>query len=408
MFLDKWFSRLKKIQNSWIEILSQLYVTEAKSGIPVNWKTALQCATALACSHVISNGLSQVPFRLFRKTGRERLPATDHPLYDLFEVGPNNWQTGVEFRKTMGMHLIFFNQAFFAINRYRGEIAELLPFEPQRVTVVRDNWKLSYETYLDNGTKQEIPAANMWHVRGVSWNTWSGLDGVYLAREALGLAMATEEHGARIFSNGARPGGILSTDSSPGPEKIKEMKKYYDENYAGNENAFKTLILWGGMKWAPMASPNDEAQFLETRKFQVEEVCRAFNVNPIMVFYSDKIATYASAEQMFIAHVVHCLSPWYSLIESSANKYLLTPKERKAGYYFKFIANGLMRGSAKDRAEFYKTMFMIHTLNPNEIREFEEMNPWEGGDSYNLPLASNSISSNTPNATETTNDAQNT
>ena len=135
-----------------------------------------------------------------------------------------------------------------------------------------------------------------------------------------------------------------------------------------------------------MTAPNDQAQFLETRKFQVEEICRAFRVLPLMVGYADKTATYASAEQMFLAHVVHTLGPWCRRLETGIAKHLLTEEERREGLYAKFMLNGLLRGAAKDRAEFYARLYGIGALNPNEIRQLEDLNPYDGGARYRVPL----------------------
>jgi HK97 family phage portal protein len=144
--------------------------------------------------------------------------------------------------------------------------------------------------------------------------------------------------------------------------------------------------MWGGMKWSPMATQNDQAQFLETRRFQVEEVCRGWRILPIMVGHSDKSVTYASAEQMFLAHLRNTMGPWFTRIEQSADCNLLTDEERKEGYYTKFMRNAYMASAAKDRAEFYAKMYGIGALNPNEIRELEDMNPYEGGEKYRVPL----------------------
>jgi len=378
----------QRIAGAWkmastMDILTALYAQQnSKSGAAVNWKTALECTTSLACARVISEGLAQVPCRVFRADGVGRYPATETPLFNLLHDAPNEWMTSYDFREMIGLHLVLCGNHFSFINRYRGGVAELLPFEPQQVTVKRDGWKLSYEVHTDDGKTQTIPAANMWHIRGPSWNGWMGLEGVKLARESIGLSMATEENGAMLFRNGSQPSGVLSTDQ---PQMSKEKADQLRESWQvsnGGGNALRTAVLWGGMKWTPMTYPNDQMQYLETRKFQVEEICRAFRVMPIMVGYSDKTATYASAEQMFIAHVVHTMGPWYARIENSANMNLLTEADRKAGLYVKFVVNGLMRGAAKDRAEFYAKALgsggSPAWMTQDEVRELEELNP-KGG-----------------------------
>ena len=357
----------------------------SKSGQQVNYKTAMQACTAFACARVIADGISQIPLKLFRKAGANRGPAESHPLYDLLYASPNEWQTAYEFMNQVGFHLVFCGNAFVWKNRVRGEIRELLPFEPQWVTVDRTGWELTYKVSTDEGKYYEIPASEMWHIRGPSWNGWMGLEGVKLARESIGLAMALDEHGARQFQNGATLSGILTTDAQLTDEARAKLRESWQARHAGSKNAFKTAVLWGGMKWQPMGTPNDQAQFIESRNYQVEDVCRNFNVLPIMVGHSDKAATYASAEVMFQQHQTKTMHPWYSLVTGSANKNLLTPQERRAGYYFKFVVNALMYASAKDRAEYWWKLYQMGALNPNEIREFDEMNPYDGGDKFYRP-----------------------
>ncbi|MCK9326400.1 MAG: phage portal protein [Bacteroidales bacterium] len=382
----KAFSAIARVfgrKNTLDNILAELFQAGVKSGVTVNWKTALEAAISYRCARVLAEGIAQVPFKLFRDDGKNRFPATDHPLYDLLAISPNERQSSFEFRDTMMMHVVFTGGAFAFINRSgrNGEISELLQYEPGAITVKRNGWDTEYEVVTNSGKKIVVPSRDMWHLRGPSWNGWMGLDGVKLAREAIGLSIAAEEYGALFFRNGSTPSGLLSTDQQLAKEKAAELREAWEESNSG-EKRLKTAVLWGGMKWMSLATPNDQAQFLETRKFQIEEVCRALGVNPLRAYYSDKTATYASAEQFFISHVVHDLMPWYVRIEQSANLNLLTKEERKAGYYFKFIANGLMRGSMKDRIAYYKDMVLIHAMKPNEVRELEEMNPYDGGDEF--------------------------
>ena len=360
----------------------------SKSGARVSWQTALQVSTALACARVIAEGLAQVPFKVFQDVDGKKRVATDHPAYNLLAVRPNEWQTSFELREQIGLHLVFCGGAYIWKNVFRGEVVELLPYEPQNVTVKRSGWDLQYEVKTDEGKIIPIPADQMWHIRGPSWNGWMGLESVKLAREALGLALATEEHAARMFSNGARVGGVLSTDGSLKPDQVKDLRESWERTQGGNSNAFKTAILWGGLRWSPMGMQNDHAQLVELRRLQVEEVCRALRVMPIMVGATDKTATYASAEQMFLAHVVHTLGPWYGRVEQSADVNLLTESDREKGYYTKFMPQGLMRGAHKDRAEYYAKALgsggSPAWMTQDEIRALEELNPM-GGTAAELP-----------------------
>lgn len=385
-----------------LQLLSGLQGS-SKSGAVVNWKTAAEVGAAFACARVIAEGLSQVPFKLFKETaGGGRDPEKSHPLYKLLSRKPNEWQTSFEFRETIALHLVFCGNAYVFVNRSNGKVLELLPFQPQNITVKRNDWHVAYEIALDNGRRITVPAADMWHLRGPSWDGVLGLEAVKLAREALGLALATEEHSARMFSNGAAVGGVLTTETILKDDQISSLRKSWEVTQAGVRNAFKTAILWGGLKWLPRGQQNDQAQLIESRRFQVEEICRHFRVMPIMVGYSDKAATYASAEQMFLAHVVHTLGPWYARIEQSAEAFLLTEAELDAGYYFKFIAGGLMRGAHVDRAAYFSKALGAGGspawMTQDEVRALEEMNPL-GGAAAALPIATN-VGGSSPANTE--------
>lgn len=372
------------------DLLQELFGGRStKSGAKVSWQTALEVTTMFACARAIAEGLAQVPFRVYRDNpGGGKLIASDHPVHKIISRKPNDWMTGFELRELIGFHLVLCGNFFaFKVKGPRGQLLELLPFTPGNVTIRRSNWKLSYHVQTDDGNSYPVSAEDMWHVRGPSWDGWNGLEGIKLLREALGLALATEEHGARVFSNGARVGGTLSSDvTKMDPEQVKALRASWESTQGGNSNAFKTAILWGGLKWSPMAQQNDQAELTDQRRFQVEEICRGVRVLPIMVGHSDKTQTFASAEQMFLAHVVHTMGPWYKRIEESANVKLLTDAEAEQGYYTKFSVQGLMRGASKDRMEYYKGMYSIGALNPNEIRELEDQNPYVGGEKYRVPL----------------------
>ena len=358
----------------------------ARSGVAVNARTALECSAVLACVRVIANGLAQVPFKLYRAEGRNRNPAVGHGLYELMDMAPNEFQTAFEFRHMLALHLCLTGNAYIWLNRVGGRIVEMLPYPPGCVSIERDGWELTYRITTQDKRYITVPRKDMWHVRWLSWDGVSGLDGVVLAREVIGLSLALETHGASSFRNGVRPSGILSTDQGLNKDQRKDLRTAWEAAFAGTENAGRAAVLGSGMKWTQLSMPNDAAQFIESRQYQVEEVCRAFGVLPIMVGRSDKASTYASAEQMFLQHAVHTLGPWYACLEKSASRWLLSEAERRDGYYFKFNVNGLMRGAAKDRAEFYTRLYGVGALSPNDIRELEDINPYVGGDEYRVPL----------------------
>lgn len=388
------------------DILSELAGAgnSTKSAARVNWKTALQITTAFACARVIADGLAQVPFKLYRDLPNGgKAPASDHPLYNLLYSKPNDWQTSFEFREQIALHLVFCGDAIVWKNKLGSKIFELLAYEPNSVTIKRDGWKLNYEVTTDNGNRIPVPADEIWHIRGPSWNGWQGLEAVKLAREALGLALATEEHSARMFSNGARVGGILTTEGTPKSEDRKEMRETWQQTYGGVANAFKTALLWGGLKYQPLAMQNDQAQLIEQRRFQIEEICRFARVLPLMIGHADKTQTFASAEQMFLAHVVHTLGPWYARLEQSADANLLTDKEREQGLYFKFMPQALMRGAHKDRAEYFAKALgsggSPAWMTQDEVRGLDELNP-QGGAAAKLREPTN-VGTKVPATTDT-------
>lgn len=386
-----WFSRESKAMSAYDLSLDLLAEAGSKSGVRVTWETALQASAAVACCRSIAEGIAQVPLKLYRgleNGGAE--PATDHPLFSVVSTSPNPWTTSFEWRETSGFHLTLLNRTYALINRSGNRFArrvELLPLTPQQVRVEQEGSRMPrYFVQMEAGKETEVAADRILHLRGPSWNGFEGLDGIKLAREAIGLQLATEEHGARLFKNGVINGGILTTDALLNKEQRDQLRESWDAANAGVANAYRTAVMWGGMKWTPRAQHNDQAQWVEVRRFQIAEVCRFFRVWPLMIGESDKTATYASSEQMFVAHVVHTLMPWYKRIEQRLDMQLLTPEEREAGFFFRFSAQGLMRGAHRDRAEFYSKLYQIGAISPNEIRALEEMNPYEGGGMYATPL----------------------
>jgi HK97 family phage portal protein len=205
------------------------------------------------------------------------------------------------------------------------------------------------------------------------------------AREAIGLSIATEEAHALLHKNGAQASGLYSVEGALSPQQYKDLSDWLKKQITADDK-HSPLVLDRGAKWTQISMSGVDAQHLETRKHQVEEVCRAFRVMPIMIGQADKAATYASAEQMFLAHVVHTLCPWYERIEQSADVNLLSKRDREQGIYTKFLPNGLMRGAAKDRSDFYYKMWQMGAYSPNDILRLEDENPYKGGDRRYIPV----------------------
>lgn len=377
-----WFDFLRwgRKSGGTIDILRELSARfRSKSGKTVNVETAIAVSTVFACARVKGNGMAQVPFKLMRAApgGKSRIEARDHPLYSLMGTKPNPWQTSFEFREMLSWHLDLCGRAYVFVNRsVTGRILELIPFEPGSVTVKRaDDRTLTYSVRAQNGSAQDFPEASIWHLRGPSWNGWEGLDVLKAAREAIGLAMVTEESQAALHREGVRPSGLYSVDGKLTKEQYEKLREWIDREHAGAGKDGKAMIMDGAAKWMTTQMTGVDSQHLETRREQIAEVCRFFGVMPIMVGYSDKAATFASAEAMFLAHVVHCLSPMWTRFEQSADAYLLTEKERADGLYFDFVEEGMIRGSVKDTKDALLGYVNGGLLTPNEGRGKLDMNP---------------------------------
>lgn len=389
-WFPKLFGRAEEKGMSSLDLFREIYGgRESSSGAVVNWQTALDVSTVLACARVIANGVAQVPFRVYQDQGKSKRIATDHPLNAIISRAPNPTQTAFGLRETMTMHCVLTGNAFAWVGRVGRErrVKMIEVIDPGRVTTKREeSGALSYTVRADDGTAKTFGPDAIWHLRGPSWNAWLGMDATKLARNAIGLSMATEEAHARHHKHGAQVSGLLSMTNKIGPEKFVSLSAWLDRHSYGGDRQGKPVILDDGAKFTPFAMTGVDAQHIETRKLQIEEICRVFGVMPIMVGYSDKAATYASAEQMFLAHVVHTLAPWYERIEQSADMSLLSEEDRAVGFYTKFTPNGLMRGAAKDRAEYF-TAALGTTQQPgwmtrNEVRALEEMDPVSGGDEF--------------------------
>ncbi|HWU03163.1 MAG TPA: phage portal protein [Novosphingobium sp.] len=358
----------------------------SKSGVNVTWSTALEVSTMLACCKVMGEGIAQSRCRLMRprKNGAGLEAAADHPLYRLLYRRPNNWQSAFEFWETLLFHLMLVGNAYVFVNRVgSGRIHELVIIEPSRVVVTQmEDYSLVYDvTGIDHVTRR-FPASMIWHIRGASWNGWMGMESVRLAREALGLSIALEAAHAAVHKNGAQPTGIYSIEGSLSDQQHKQLTEWLKKHAAQEKGS--PLILDRAAKWVSQQMTGVDAEHVATRRLQIEEVCRAARVIPLMVGQSDKTATYASVEQLLVAHVVHGLAPWASRLEQSGEAALLTEQEDAQGYELTFNLAALMRGDYKSRQEGLQIMRRNGIVNANEWREQENMNPREdpGGAQY--------------------------
>lgn len=359
---------------------------ESRSGVSVTFSTAMEVAAVLAVLKVVAEGIAQSPCKLLKPAqgGRGMESAREHPLYWLLYRNPFGQQTAFTFFETMVVHAMLCGNAFAFKNVVGGRIKELVLLEPSRVKVTRlGDLSMVYEiTGRDGAGIQTLGPDTIWHMQGVSWNGWMGMESVRLAREAIGLAMALENSHAAMHKEGAQPGGVYSVEGPLTAEQHNLQMEWLKKYAADRRGA--PLVLDRGAKWLQQQMTGVDGQHLETRRFQIEEICRAFRVNPLMVGLSEKTSTYASAEQMFLAHVIHTLLPWATRIEQSIDVNLLTEEEQRAGYQAKFNLSALMRGDYKSRQEGLQIQRRNGIINADEWRDLEDMNPRGdlGGDQY--------------------------
>lgn len=394
-FLARLFGRGVDRKYDTLDLFREIYGgAPSWAGKSVSLEAALKVSAALACGRVIAEGLAMLPFKVFQQIGNSRAVAPSHPLHDKLSTSPNPLQTSFEFVETAGLHLAFTGNAYvwtprISVFRNGGthrQVDALYLLEPRWLTV-KYRWPdlPTYTVRIDDGRTIELTSADVWHIRGPSWCTYVGLDMLKMAREALGLSMALEEGQAKLQGNGVNMPGYLSVDGSLTEDQQKKLSKWIEEEHAGSSNAGKRMILDRAAKWITTAMTNVDAQTIESRRMQVEEVCRFMRVLPIMIGHSDKTSTYASAEQMFLAHAMYTLGPWARRIEQSADKWLLTTEDRAAGFYSNLNEKALQRMTAKDQMDYLARGVVGGIFTQNEARETLDLNPLPGADTLLSP-----------------------
>lgn len=360
------------------------------SGIIVNPQTAMQAATVYSCIKVLAESVGMLPFCIYQRDGLAKSPAMDHPLWSLLHDQPNDYQSSVEFWEMMVTHLNLRGNAFAYVNRTSsGRVAELLPLHPDVVrTEMAADFTLKYHVTLPNGAFKTFYAGELLHIRGLTLNGWLGIAPIAYARESIGLALATEKFGGQLFRNGAKMGGVLEHPGKIGDQAYNRLKDSFDNAHSG-ENAHKTAILEEGMKFSKVAMTGEDAQFLETRKYQRSEIAAIFRVPPHMIGDLER-ATFSNIEQQALEFVQWSLMPWLTRIEKAVKRDLLTPAERKQ-YQVRFNVAAMLRGDAAARSAYYSKGILDGWLTRNEARQQESeigivLNPLEGLDLPLMPL----------------------
>ena len=396
-FLSQLFKSRDKPQDYYLGTDFRYLFGPSTSGKNVNEFTAMQTTAVYACVRILSETLAALPLQLYRYTpgGKERV--YDHPLYHLLHDEPNPEMTSFIFRETLMSHLLIWGNAYAQIIRDKlGRVQGLYPLRPDKMTVCRDENGQIY--YIYTKTTDENPAIKPYgqvplrkdevlHIPGLGFDGLVGYSPIAMARNAVGMTMACEEYGASFFANGASPSGVLE---HPGvlkdPAKVRDS---WNAVYQGSANAHKVAVLEEGMKYQQIGIPPEEAQFLETRKFQLNEIARLYRIPPHMIGDLEK-SSFNNIEQQSMEFVKYTLDPWVIRWEQAMQKALFLPGEKKQ-FFLKFNVNGLMRGDYESRMTGYSIGRQNGWLSANDIREMEDMNPVPDEEGGNLYLVNGSM-----------------
>lgn len=386
-FLTRAVSERKATQLTYDQIASLIDGTGGGrvAGVTVTEKTALQVPTVLACVKVIADGCATPDLHVFReRSDGTREKALNIPEYRLLSRRPNEWQTSFEWRRQMTMHAALTGAGLSL--KVRGDnrrVRELIPVMPGRWDVRRTTrYDVRYRCWDEFGMIGEFEPDDVFVLNGAQWDWVNSMNAVVLARSAIGLALATEKSQAAMHENGLRPSGVYSVDGSLTEEQHTRLTGWL-KRQGGSGNAGTPLVMDRAAKWASTAMSGVDAQHVETRRLQVEEICRGYGVFPIMVGHSDKTATFASSEAFFGAHVKHTLAPWHRAWTQRMDEMLL---DGRGPLFAEFDTRYLMAGSMKDRAMWARTMAEMGIYTRNEIRDEEGKDPLPGLDDPLTPL----------------------
>lgn len=378
----------------------RFFLGNSSSGKRVNERSAMQMTAVYSCVRILSEAVASLPLHIYQQEEGHSTKAVDHPLFSLLHDEPNPEMTSFVFRETLMTHLLLWGNAYSQIIRNgKGEVVALYPLMPDRMKVDRDgNGQLYYEYMVSSADPKVNPSGmvrlspfDVLHIPGLGFDGLVGYSPIAMAKNSIGMAIACEEYGAKFFAHGAAPSGVLEH-----PGVLKDPSKLRDSwqaTFGGSANSGKVAVLEEGVKYTPISIAPEQAQFLETRKFQINEIARIFRVPPHMVGDLEK-SSFSNIEQQSLEFVKYTLDPWVSRWEQAMTKILLTPEEKKK-YTIKFNVDGLLRGDYQSRMNGYAIARQNGWMSANDIRRLEEMDPIsedEGGDLYlvngnMLPLA---------------------
>jgi HK97 family phage portal protein len=364
------------------------YGAQSAAGIRVDPRTAMRCHAVFAAVRVLFETVGQLPINVIRvDSNGARKIVTDLPVSKIIATRgrPNTWMSSQDLREYGTRHAAASGNAFYYKNTVKGQLRELLPIHPSRVEVVQEtDFSIRYRVSMKDGSTKEYGQKEIFHLRGPGDTGYTGDNVVVEHADAIGLMMAQEKFASLMFQNGVKNTGVLEIPGTMSDAAYERLKEAFYQAYAGLDNAHKPILLEGGTKFTPTSQTGEESQLLDSRKYQRSVIAALWRVPPHMVGDLEK-ATFSNIENLARQFVDYTLMPWLVRWENAIQLQLLTEEERQ-NHIVKINVNALLRGDAKTRAEFYAKLFNVASLNPNEIRDLEDMDPYDGGEEFYRPL----------------------
>jgi HK97 family phage portal protein len=382
---DKLFTRSINNPSASLDTVAYNFGSTTGTGISVTPETALKHSAVYACVRLISQSIAGLPLDLYRidKDGNTT-PATDHPIYKLIKYKGSTRCTPYILRSILQTTLSLRGNAYAQIIRdYKYRPIDILPLTGS-VTPTLVNGALYYKHISTEGASKVLASEDVIHLLSMSEDGITGKSAVTVARETISSGLAAVAYGAQVYKNGAHIKGVLLHPSKLTEDQVNSLKNTWRQNYSGIDNAGRIPVLEAGMKFEPISLTPQDSQFLASQKMGIEDIARIFGVPAHMIGALDK-ATFNNIEHQSLEYVVHTLRPLAKMWEQELDRKLLRTDEL-GEYFFRFNLDGLMRGDTKSRAEYYRALFNVGALSPNDIRRLENMNTVEGGDAYFVPL----------------------
>lgn len=377
-------------------LLQYLGIEETYSGKNVNEVTALGMAAVWRAVQVSTSVPAALPFHAFREVEDKRVRAVGHSARLMDDPHPD--MTPYEFWQTIYVHRRLWGNAYVRkLRNQLGQVQEMWPIHPGRVRVGRES-EAGRKVYVIDGVKEVLSDREVLHLPGMGYDGVCGVSPIRAARQSIGLGLAAEEYGARLFGSGSLATGILQTEQRLTQKQADSLSQRWKEKRTGLESSHGTVVLDKGAKFHQLTIPPQDAQFLESRRFQVIEVCRWFGLPPFLMFETEKSTSWGTGlEQQALGWVKFDLQPDLVSVEQRVTKHVLRPQP----VYARYSLEGLLRGDSKARAAFYQSMWNLGALSTNEIRAYEDLEPVEGGEARYRPLNMGALGTYDTENTET-------